>query len=201
MTTKEPSTKEDYHKGTNHVEAGIEANLFFFGLILAGPFLTVLLAYVTSPAMDPDMAMSPLTKMIPACLSDLPQCASAIAQAGWSVQPTYEAMQFILSFMGVAWILEVMLPGKIECGPETLTGHVPKYKNNGLLHCIVFSFLFWCGSNLGFLNWYDFGIIYDLFPGSLAFLNFFWNGILCRVNDQRAALSVDCRFGLLWIAL
>eukprot|EP00546_Thalassionema_frauenfeldii_P015632 CAMPEP_0178909794 /NCGR_PEP_ID=MMETSP0786-20121207/8734_1 /TAXON_ID=186022 /ORGANISM="Thalassionema frauenfeldii, Strain CCMP 1798" /LENGTH=468 /DNA_ID=CAMNT_0020581963 /DNA_START=39 /DNA_END=1441 /DNA_ORIENTATION=- len=172
----EPSasqTKKDYDKGTNYVEAGIEANLFFFGLILAGPFLTVLLAYVTSPEMDSELAMAPLMKMIPACVADVPQCLSSIAEAGWSVQPTYEAMQFILGFMGVAWMLEVVLPGKIECGPETLTGHIPKYKDNAILHCIVFSFLFWAGSNLGFLDLYDFGIMYDLFPSSLAFLNIF----------------------------
>ncbi len=42
-----------------------------------------------------------------------------------------------------------LLPGKIEYGPETLTGHVPKYVNNGLAHCILFSLAFWAFSDLG----------------------------------------------------
>jgi hypothetical protein len=37
--------------GTNYVEGGIEQNAFFFGLIVAAPFLSLLLAYLTSEEM------------------------------------------------------------------------------------------------------------------------------------------------------
>ncbi len=45
--------------------------------------------------------------------------------------------------------------------------------DNGLLHCFVFSTLFFLGSNLGPLGLYDFGVIYDEFCSSVAFLNLF----------------------------
>jgi 7-dehydrocholesterol reductase len=74
--------------------------------------------------------------------------------------------------MTVGALLE-FLPGKIQHGPETLTGHIPKYKDNGVMHCIVFTLLFFLGSNLGWGNFYDFGIMFDNFPGYIAFLNIF----------------------------
>ena len=102
----------------------------------------------------------------------------------------------------MALVLERCLPGKIEYGPETATGHVPKYVDNAVLHCFTYSALFYLGSNIGpcgsaeerqllkfFLPWlsnaviqtgvcdhytpYNFGIIYDTFPQALAFLNLF----------------------------
>ena len=62
------------------------------------------------------------------------------------VAPTWEAARFLLAFNAVALVLDVGLPGKVEKGPETLTGHVPKYVNNSLLHCIIFTLLFFAGS-------------------------------------------------------
>jgi 7-dehydrocholesterol reductase len=169
--------KEDnYADGTNHVEAGIEANAFFFGLIIAAPFLSLLLAYLTSEEMSndyPDLATHPFSMMLPGCLSNPKFCIMSVVEKGFSVVPTVPAVQFVLSFMGVALVLEQLLPGSIECGPETLTGHVPKYVDNAVLHCIVYTALFYLGSNLSFGNLYDFGIIYDVFPGSVAFLNIF----------------------------
>jgi 7-dehydrocholesterol reductase len=105
----------------------------------------------------------------------------------------------ILSFMGLALILERILPGGVEYGPETATGHVPSYVNNAISHCIVFSLLFILGSDLGpcgtvidyesmmfglpltpatralcdVYQPYSFGILYDHFPSGLAFLNVF----------------------------
>jgi len=168
--------KESYADGTNHVEAGIEANAFFFGLIIAAPFLSLLLAYLTSEEMSndyPDLATHPFSMMLPGCLSNPKFCIMSVVEKGFSVVPTVPAIQFVLSFMGVALVLEQLLPGSIECGPETLTGHVPKYVDNAVLHCIVYTILFYLGSNLSFGNLYDFGIIYDVFPGSVAFLNIF----------------------------
>lgn len=63
--------------------------------------------------------------------------------------PTMQAAKFILTFMGVALILERILPGKLEYGPETATGHVPEYVDNAVAHCFVYSVLFFTGSNIG----------------------------------------------------
>lgn len=170
--------QEKYDEGTNFVEAGIEANPYFFALIVAAPFLSLLLAYLTSEEMAasyPDLATRPFSGMLAGCLDDPRGCASSVISAGLSVTPTRDAAAFVLSFMGVALVLERILPGKVECGPETLTGHVPKYVDNAVLHCVTYTFLFWAGSNLGpfGLDLYDFGVIYDTFPGSVAFLNIF----------------------------
>ena len=167
--------KVNYDEGTNFVEGGLEANPYFFALIIAAPFLSLLFAYLTSPALaaaHPGLAQSPLQGMLVGCVTAPQACVTGVLAAGLSVQPTYEASIFILTFMGVALLLE-FLPGSIECGPETATGHIPKYVDNGVLHCIVYTILFWAGSNLGVGNYYDFGIIYDVFPGSIAFLNLF----------------------------
>ncbi|KAL3773782.1 hypothetical protein ACHAW5_002990 [Stephanodiscus triporus] len=139
----------------------------------------------------------PLTEMLPACLSDLPGCASSTMRAGSSVLPTAAGARMVLSFMGLALALERALPGRVELGPETATGHVPRYVDNGVAHCVVFSLAFLLGSDLGpcgdssadyYLGLpltsatraicdvyepYSFGILYDLFPSGLAFLNLF----------------------------
>lgn len=169
------SSADKYDEGTNYVEAGIEANPYFFALILAAPFLSLLLAYLTSAEMEadyPGMATAPLGGMVKGLLADPVGGIRSVLLAGLSVTPNPEAIKFILGFWAVAFLLE-FLPGKIETGPETLTGHVPKYKDNAVLHCLVYTALFWAGSNLGPLGWYDFGIIYDTFTGSVAFLNLF----------------------------
>jgi len=162
--------------GTNYVEGGIEQNAFFFGLIVAAPFLSLLLAYLTSEEMAtefPGFATHPISVMLPGCVSQPVECVTGIVSKGFSVVPSLPAIQFVLSFMGVALFLERFLPGSIEYGPETLTGHVPKYVDNAVLHCVVYTVLFFLGSNIGYGDFYDFGIIYDLFPQSVAFLNLF----------------------------
>ena len=175
--SRSSASKDKYDEGTNYVAAGIEANPYFFALIIAAPFLSLLLGYLTSPEMaadHPGMATAPLT-MAKTCLSNLPVCGRTVLMAGLSVTPTTEGIQFILGFMLVALILEQLLPGEIQTGPETLTGHLPKYVDNAIMHCIASSAIFWAGSNLGPLTdpFYDFGIIYDTFTGSIAFLNIF----------------------------
>lgn len=115
--------------------------------------------------------------------------------------PTAAGTKGILYFMGVALVLERTLPGTLEYGPMTATGHVPVYVNNGLAHCLVFSVLFVLGSDLGVCGGsssggggvgsgiltattsstlfctmyepYSFGILYDIFAPGLAFLNIF----------------------------
>ena len=174
----EDEKKQQYDEGTNFVAGGIEENRFLFALVIAAPILTLLLAYLTSAEMaeqNGDLATRPITGMLGGCIADIPACISVTISAASSVVPTAAAVKFILSFMGLALLLERLLPGKVDTGPETLTGHVPKYVDNGVLHCVVFTALFVLGSNLGpvSLGLYDFGIMYDVFPGSVAFLNMF----------------------------
>jgi len=169
------SVENAYKEGTNFVAGGIEANPYFFALIIVAPFLSLLLSYLTSQEMaelHPGLATKPLSGMAASCISDLGGCARSIVGAGLSVVPTVEGARFVGIFMSVALLLE-WLPGREETGPETLTGHVPRYTDNGVLHCVVFTALFWAGSDLGPGQLYDFGIIYDEFPGSVAFLNIF----------------------------
>ena len=69
------------------------------------------------------------------------------------------------------------LPGKVETGPETLTGHVPKYVNNALSHCFVFTLLFYALSDMspisGFDGLYSFGCFFDIFPAMMTSLSLF----------------------------
>jgi hypothetical protein len=199
-------TVADYESGTNWVHGGgIESNPYLFVLLVLSPFVSLLLAYVTSAEMMGGGAMAdggdgfrvthPLTEMVPYCLSDVTRCAYSVLRAGSSVLPNVAGSKMILSFMGLALVLERCLPGKIEHGPETATGHVPSYVANGVSHCIAFSLLFFLGSDLGPCGgggggwwWsadrsglcgvvhyepYSFGVLYDLFPPGLAFLNLF----------------------------
>ena len=49
--SRSSASKDKYDEGTNYVAAGIEANPYFFALIIAAPFLSLLLGYLTSPEM------------------------------------------------------------------------------------------------------------------------------------------------------
>lgn len=194
------SSSTDYKSGTNWVHAGgIEANPYLFVLVVLSPFLSLLLAYATGgDIINNDWRVThPLTEMLPACTSDVSACISNTLSAGMSVVPTMEGAKFVLTFMAVALVLERFLPGKIEVGPETATGHVPRYVDNGVAHCFVYSVLFFLGSNLGpcgdsseqllpalgdafekvgvceYYTPYNFGIMYDAFESSLSFLNIF----------------------------
>lgn len=201
----------DYKSGTNWVhDGGIESNPYLFVLLLISPFVSLLLAYITSTEMTHTSSSlfswrvsHPITEMIPACFSDVSTCLSSTFQAGTSILlPTLEGAKLVLIFMLVALVLERTLPGKYEIGPETSTGHVPKYVDNGVKHCVVFSMLFFLGSDIGpcgqfseeqilsiplpdvvtsatvlklckLYEPYSFGILYDVFPSALSFLNVF----------------------------
>ena len=146
--------------------------------------------YLTSPNSRPRMRRTCLSWC--PCLEDA-ACASSVVEKGLSVfPPTYEAWRFLFGFMAVAFALE-WLPGKIETGPETLTGHVPKYVDNGVLHCLASTLLFYAGSNLGPYNLWDFGIIYDIFPPLIAALNIF--GVSFCVFTYKDSPSLYPRHG------
>ncbi|KAL7554649.1 hypothetical protein ACHAWF_018255 [Thalassiosira exigua] len=193
---------ESYESGTNWVHGGgIEANPYLFVLIVVSPFLSLLLAHVTSAefaASAPESGWRvthPLTEAAPYCLSNLGSCARGVLEAGLSVRPSRDGASLVLAFMAAALVLERSLPGKIETGPETATGHVPRYVDNGVKHCFAFAALFLLGSDLGpcgeagermlslpssiegticgVYQPYSFGILYDRFPSTLAFLNLF----------------------------
>ena len=102
-------------------------------------------------------------------------CAAKLGDvtvAAMTMAPTACAVKFLLCFAAVALVLDLCLPGKVEYGPETLTGHVPAYCNNGMLHCFLFSALFLAGSNF-YAGLYDFGIFFDVFPAAITCLNLF----------------------------
>jgi hypothetical protein len=119
-----------YDEGTNFVDGGVESNPYFFALIVALPFLAAFLAYLTSPeavAAHGDLATRPISA-IGECLASLPACAAGVGGVVVSsLVPTAYGAKFVLSFMGVALLLERLLPGKVETGPMTATGHVPRY--------------------------------------------------------------------------
>lgn len=54
-------------------------------------------------------------------------CVAGVVESASSVVPTKEATRFVTTFMGVALVLERLLPGRIERGHETAMGHVPEY--------------------------------------------------------------------------
>mmetsp|Transcript_35314 Transcript_35314/g.68080 ORF Transcript_35314/g.68080 Transcript_35314/m.68080 type:complete len:503 (+) Transcript_35314:64-1572(+) len=161
-----------YAQGTNWVEGGVDNNPSFLALLIVAPFLALLISYLTSQEMAKTGVEPNLSSMVPACYADLKGCGMSILSAGTSVLPTAEAAKFVFSFMVLAFLLD-FIPGKTECGPETLTGHVPKYTVNGVRHCLAFSLIFFVGSNLGPGKQYDFGIFFDLFPAIVAVLNLF----------------------------
>ena len=164
---------EDYSEGTNWVSAGIEDNAMLFGLTLMAPFLTVLLSYLTSAEFKATGRKPHLSELLPECFNDMGACAANLYGAGASTfPPSIEAWQFLFCFMAMVFAFE-WLPGEIESGPQTLTGHIPKYVDNGVLHCLASTLVFYAGSNLGPWNLYDFGIIYDVFPPLVAALNIF----------------------------
>jgi 7-dehydrocholesterol reductase len=141
-------------------------------LLLVCPFLCQLLAYITSPeAKAAGVQTAGLTGLLgwaSGCTTHFQECFQSLLDVGLSVRPTFLAIQFVAGFAGLALLLDA-LPGPDAEGPPTGTGHVPIYRDNGLYFCIAFCSLFAFGS-LG-LGWFDFGIVYDQFPGIVATLN------------------------------
>ena len=103
------SSGDKYDEGTNYVEAGIEANPYFFALILAAPFLSLLLAYLTSAEMEadhPGMATAPLGGMAKGLLSDPAGAIRSVLLAGLSVTPSPEAIQYCCAIQGRLELLD-----------------------------------------------------------------------------------------------
>ena len=170
---KASSAKDMVTQGKNFVEGGADDNPAILFLIIIGPMLCNLLAYLTSADMKKALgdAEPHLSTLVTFCKADISQCGANVLSASYLL-PSMEGCQFLAAFMGVALVLE-LLPGLVQTGPETLTGHVPKYCDNGVKFCLVFTGLYFWGSNLGYCDWYDFGIMFDIFPSMLITLNVF----------------------------
>lgn len=138
-------------------------------ILITCPLLCQLLAYITSPEANlAGRQAEGLTGLFAWASTNFPECFRTLLEIGLSIRPTMLAAQFVAGFAGLALVLDV-LPGPDAEGPPTGTGHVPVYRDNGLYFCIAFCSLFSFAS-LG-LGWFDFGIIYDEFPGIVAVLN------------------------------
>jgi len=170
--------------GSNWVDGGLGDGTWMvpFLLVFCPMFVQVLasLTSTDSPA-DPALGVSGLAEHclnagVVTCAADV---AAFVAQS--YVAPSSRAVQFLLSFNALALLLDVGLPGPVEYGPETLTGHVPSYKNNALLHCFVFTLVFVGCSSLG-LGLFDLGIIYDVFPQMISSLNIFGMALAVFLN-------------------
>jgi 7-dehydrocholesterol reductase len=85
--------------------------------------------------------------------------------------PSFSGCKFLLGFNALAWVLYKVVPGKMESGPLTATGHEPKYADNGFLHCVLYTAIF-LGASFG-LGLFDAGTLYDEFTALIAALNIF----------------------------
>ena len=169
-SAKKKEKKKTVPTGQNWVAGGLGDGTWMvpFLLVFAPTFVQVL-GYLTSEAavndgIDPKAGLSGLlghcynadsyTSMtyLEVVTQGFPAYFVCFFGSVWEVvkssyvAPTWEAARFLLAFNAVALVLDVGLPGKVETGPETLTGHVPKYVNNSLLHCAIFTLLFFAGS-------------------------------------------------------
>jgi hypothetical protein len=160
----------EYAKGTNWVEGGLDKSYFLY-LVLLAPFICQVLAYVTSDAFSG--APPTLSRLVAASMADPQQVGQDLLGAIFSGLPTARAVQFLLCFNGLALVLECILPGKTQTGPETLTGHIPEYKDNGFLHCIFFTLIFFTASDVGYLNLFELGVVFDEFVPIVTTLNLF----------------------------
>eukprot|EP00457_Paulinella_chromatophora_P004060 gb/GEZN01004070.1/.p1 GENE.gb/GEZN01004070.1/~~gb/GEZN01004070.1/.p1 ORF type:complete len:605 (-),score=84.65 gb/GEZN01004070.1/:179-1993(-) len=173
-TEAPPTNKpvEDIGDGANWSTGMGNGSLIVPFFLMVCPFTAQLLAWITSPEAKEIRvdASAGLTGLWQNCQGRWVSCARTAWSGGWSVLPTLAAAKCLAAFFMLALTLDFLLPGKIRCGPITRTGHTPKYKENGFLHCVVFTALFLLGSNLA-LNLYDLGQFYDVFTGAIAILN------------------------------
>ena len=138
--------------GANWVDGGLGHGTIVVPLLLFFcPLLAQATAYITSAGCKGAQPPS-LTGMFNHC-SASGWVACALEAKGKllvaAAQDPSEAIYFLAAFMGLALLLDVFLPGKTCTGPETKTGHVPKYTDNALLHCILFSAAFFFLSQEG----------------------------------------------------
>jgi len=145
--------------------AGMGSGFLFVPLLVLCPAICQLLAFITTD----DRVTPTLTGFWEFCSKEgAAGCAAAaLTRSPLDSRPWI----FLALFCLLARLLDV-LPAPEKCGPVTATGHVPRYLDNGILHCVLFSMVFGGLSDLG-LGLYDFGIIYDIFGPLISALNLF----------------------------
>lgn len=121
-------------EGANWVDGGLgNGTMMVPFLLFTCPLMSNVVAYATSKqavedGLDISKGLIPILTEA-ANLGPIGAFQAFISMA-FSVQPTWDAVYFLAGFMGLALLLDSALPGPIENGPETLTGHVPKYVKN-----------------------------------------------------------------------
>lgn len=182
---KDAAKKEDLSHGNNFVEGGLgDGTLMVPFLLVFCPLFAQWLAYITSERAVSDKvdATGGVSALFASCFNaNVAACGAQAFHSAFTlpgIDDGLNAAKFLLAFAALALLLDVSLPGKIEVGPETATGHVPKYCDNARKHCVIFTGLFVFCSNLavfGLRTWYfyDFGVFFDVFPASVTLLNGF----------------------------
>jgi len=97
---------------------------------------------------------------------------SCVSEAMYFRTDLQPAFYFLLAFNGLALVL-YYLPGEPQEGPITENGHTPKYTDNGMLHCVLFTLLFLVGSEEVYGGYYSLSVMYDTFPGCVLIFNVF----------------------------
>jgi len=174
MNAKQNANGHNANVGQNWAagSAGDAYSLLGVFILCIAPTLCQFLAVATDAESAIDLSRG-VHGFFVECLggaSDFMACASTVAHEVSTVRPTWDAARFIACFFALAAVLDRLPPGPICTGPVTQTGHVPKYVDNALIHCLLFSLCFVGGSLVGL---YDLGVIYDIFPSMVLLLSVF----------------------------
>ena len=81
----------------------------------------------------------------------------------------YDGSLHVLSFGLIQLLMMWLVPGKLHLGPTAPSGHIPKYKANGVA-CFLLTMALWAVGGL-YLELFDAGWQYKHAPGMFAFLN------------------------------
>jgi 7-dehydrocholesterol reductase len=137
-------------------------------LVTGAPVFSSVLAYITT-----DEAHGTVSKFYEFCKTDgLYTCLhkAVINERSLDVGP---ALWFLGGFSGLALMLMLFLPGKPTKGPITQNGHVPTYTDNGMFHCVLFTFLWLvCSEEVGG-GPYKLTALWDTFQAQILVLNIF----------------------------
>jgi 7-dehydrocholesterol reductase len=95
------------------------------------------------------------------------------------------AWTLIAVFAGLQLLLLRVVPGRVQPGPVTPSGHVPQYRDNGLLSYLITVGLFLLGARL---DLYRASILYDHFGEILGALNVF-SLLFCLLLYVKGRLS------------